>query len=147
MADQDGIGRIVVEGPPGFVRTTHVAETAAEFQIEFPLERNRLAMPQRPDDAVIVGAGEQVGWRVGRTHVCIAAAYRSARDCGIKSGCRSECLLQIIDNVIGVFDSDGHSNVFWNNTGLLLFFGRELLVRCTGRVNHQRLCITDVGQV
>ena len=63
------------------------------------------------------------------------------------SGCRGECLLQVIDDVIDVFDTDRNSHVFGDDACLLLFFGRQLLVRRTCRMNHQGLGVTDVGKV
>ena len=58
-----------------------------------------------------------------------------------------ECLFEICEKVIDVFDTYGDADGTRGDAGCLLGFRGKLLVGCGSRVNDKRLGVTDISQV
>src|ERR1700694_5808470 len=56
-------------------------------------------------------------------------------------------LIEVPQNILDLFDSDGQPDHVVCNSASLLLFVAQLLVRRGCRMNHQALCIADVGQM
>ena len=60
---------------------------------------------------------------------------------------RSKGLIQRVDQVVNVLDSDGKTNRIRQNSARSEFGFAELRVRRSGRMNRERLYIGDIGQI
>src|SRR5271165_5522919 len=71
------------------------------------------------------------------------------RGCQLRALClrSTERLIEIFADVRDVFDPDGDANVLRKNSRRQLFLSGQLLVGRGCGMNHQRLCVTEVGQV
>ena len=58
-----------------------------------------------------------------------------------------ECLSEIGQDVVGMLDSDGQPHVARRDAGGELLLGIELLMCSRGRMDRQRACIADIGDV
>ena len=66
----------------------------------------------------------------------------------LRSCCRfCERLIQILDQIVGIFDSDGQPDDVGLRARSRLLFRGQLPVRGRGRMDHQRSGITQIGNV
>jgi len=58
--------------------------------------------------------------------------------------CFVECLGEVSENVVDVFDAHAESNHFWCDAHLLLFFGRQLPVSGGRGMARERLGVAHI---
>ena len=55
-------------------------------------------------------------------------------------------LLHVCNDILYIFNPHRQTDQIRCHAGGKLFLGRQLLVRSGSRVNHQRFCVTDIGE-
>jgi hypothetical protein len=58
-----------------------------------------------------------------------------------------ECLVKIVKDILNIFNANRYTNIVLADTGSDLLFIRKLLMSGTGRMNNQRLGVTNVRKV
>ena len=62
-------------------------------------------------------------------------------------GCCFQGLIKVINQVLHCFKSDGQANVIRSGTCLKLLIGSQLRMGRAGRMDDERLGVTDIRQV
>ena len=60
--------------------------------------------------------------------------------------CRIECLIEVADDVVDMFDADAKPDRLGSHPGLALFFNRHLSMGSRSRMAGQRFGITDIHE-